>query len=174
MTLGRGVCWIAILARWLMGRICGSPGHKGAGFATSCASCTLHLAGKQLHHCTSPACHLLALPQERYERLAGEEAARLAAKRAAKEAEVYGSLAFKPQLNPRSLALAPVGSGGVEALASADRQRRKLEELVAEEEARQRAECTFQVGVEMGCVSHVPPRLCGRQARVGLQVRSFG
>ncbi|KAI7837508.1 hypothetical protein COHA_008644 [Chlorella ohadii] len=87
---------------------------------------------------------VLESEQERYERLAGEEAARLAAKRAAKEAEVYGSLAFKPQLNPRSLALAPAGSGGVEALASADRQRRKLEELVAEEEARQRAECTFQ------------------------------
>lgn len=98
---------------------------------------------------------MLCLPQERYERLAGEEAARLAAKRAAKEAEVYGSLHFKPQLNPRSLTLAPAGSGGVEALASADRQRRKLEELRAEEEARQRAECTFQVGhaAGVGCGS---------------------
>ncbi|PRW56897.1 hypothetical protein C2E21_4317 [Chlorella sorokiniana] len=87
---------------------------------------------------------VLESEQERYERLAGEEAARLAAKRAAKEAEVYGSMDFKPQLNPRSLALAPAGSGGVQALASADRQRAKLEELRAEEEARQRAECTFQ------------------------------
>ena len=91
-------------------------------------------------------CPTFPHPQERYERLAGEEAARLAAKRAAKEAEVYGSLDFKPQLNPRSLALAPAGSGGVGALASGDRQRRKLAELRAEEEARQRAECTFQVG----------------------------
>lgn len=68
---------------------------------------------------------------------------------------MYGSLHFKPQLNPRSLTLAPAGSGGVEALASADRQRRKLEELRAEEEARQRAECTFQVGhaAGVGCGS---------------------
>lgn len=105
------------------------------------------------------ACH-----QERYERLAGEEAARLAAKRAAKEAEVYGSLDFKPQLNPRSLALAPAGSGGVEALASAGRQRQKLEELRAEEEARQRAECTFQVGgdaVFASCSEMCPAGMCG-------------
>lgn len=90
---------------------------------------------------------VLETEQQRYERLAGEEAARLAAKRAAKEAEVYGGMEFKPQLNRRSLALAPAGSGGVQALAGpvADRQRARLEELRREEEARRRAECTFQV-----------------------------
>lgn len=86
--------------------------------------------------------------QERYDRLAREEAARRAARRAAKEAEVYGGLDFRPQLNPRSLAMAPAGSGGVQALASAEKRRRGLEELRREEEARRRAECTFQVGTK--------------------------
>lgn len=86
-------------------------------------------------------------PQERYERLAHEEAERQAARRAAKEAEVYAGLAFKPQLNPRSRALAPGGSGGVEGLAAEGaRQRERLEALRREEEERRRAECTFQVG----------------------------
>ena len=44
----------------------------------------------------------------RCERMALEEAARLEARRAAKEAEVYGGLDFKPQLNPRSLRMAKV------------------------------------------------------------------
>ncbi|EFN55803.1 hypothetical protein CHLNCDRAFT_52023 [Chlorella variabilis] len=82
---------------------------------------------------------------ERYERMAGEEAARMAARRAAKEAEVYGGMQFRPQLNPRSVALAPTGSGGVHGLASvADRQRQRLAELRQEEEERQRSQCTFQ------------------------------
>ncbi|KAL4451782.1 hypothetical protein ABPG75_007444 [Micractinium tetrahymenae] len=92
----------------------------------------------------SRAGNLLESPQERYERLALEEAARRTARRAAKEAEVYGSLEFRPQLNPRSLAMAPGGSGGVEALASAEKKRRKLEELRRAEEERRRAECTFR------------------------------
>lgn len=89
---------------------------------------------------------MLLVLQERYNRLAGEEATRQAARRAAKEAQVYASLDFKPQLNPRSLSIAPGGSGGVEALASAEKRQRRLEELRQAEEARQRSECTFQVG----------------------------
>ena len=50
------------------------------------------------------------------------------------------------QINQRSRALAPAGSGGVEALASADKRRAKLEQLQREEEERRLAECTFQVG----------------------------
>lgn len=80
--------------------------------------------------------------------MAGEEAQRMAARRAAMEAEVYGGLDFKPQLNRRSLAMAPAGSGGVEALASGRRQRERLEELRQEEADRQRAECTFQARAE--------------------------
>lgn len=91
--------------------------------------------------------------QERYERLAHEEAARRAARRAAKEAEVYGSLDFRPQLNSRSLAMAPAGSGGVEALASAEKKQRKLEELLRGEEERRRAECTFQAGLLVAGIS---------------------
>lgn len=91
----------------------------------------------------SPTCRL---QQERYERLGCEEAERQAARRAAKQAEVYGGLAFTPQLNPRSRALAPAGSGGVDGLAAdAQRQRERLESLRREEEERRRAECTFQV-----------------------------
>ena len=57
---------------------------------------------------------------------------------------MYGGLRFQPQLNQRSLAMAPAGSRGVEALASAQKKQRRLAELQREEEARQRAECTFQ------------------------------
>lgn len=107
--------------------------------------------------------------QERYERLAREEAARQAARRAAKEAEIYGGMDFKPQLNPRSLALAPAGSGGVEALASADKRQRKLEELQRAEEERRRAECTFQVGGQgqtcVGCWAENRSRAGCRSAR---------
>jgi len=100
--------------------------------------------------------------------LAREEAARLAAKRAAKEAEVYGSLDFKPQLNPRSLAMAPTGSGGVEALAAAEKKQAKLEELRRQEEERRRAQCTFQVcaGWAVGGVHGVPRVDWGRWLRL--------
>ena len=87
------------------------------------------------------------LVQERYERLGADEAERQAARRAAKEAEVYGSLSFQPQLNQRSLAMAPARSGGIEALASAEKKQRRLGELQRVEEARQRAECTFQASL---------------------------
>lgn len=88
--------------------------------------------------------NLLENERERYERMAGEEGDRLAAKRAAKEAEVYGGMDFRPQLNRRSLAMAPAGSGGLDALASADKRQRKLEELRRVAEEQRRAECTFQ------------------------------
>ena len=95
---------------------------------------------------------MLAHVQERIERLAGREAAQLAARRAAKEAEVYASLDFAPQLNPRSRALAPGGSGGVAGLAGpvAERQRARLEELRREAEEQRRAECTFQASGALG------------------------
>lgn len=51
---------------------------------------------------------LLETEEERYERMAGEEAARLEARRAAKEQEIYGGMDFKPHLNPRSLRMAKV------------------------------------------------------------------
>lgn len=87
--------------------------------------------------------------QERYDRLAGEEAERLAARRATLKEEVYGSMHFRPQLNPRSVAMAPSGSGGVEGLASfASKQQQRLAELSRAEEDRQRQQCTFQVSCQ--------------------------
>ena len=95
----------------------------------------------------SRAGNLAESEAERCERMAGREAARIGARRAAKEAELYGELRFAPQLNPRSTALAPAGSGGLQGLAdAADRQRQRLSDLRQAEEQRQRAECTFQVG----------------------------
>ncbi len=97
--------------------------------------------------------------QERYHRLAGAETERRAARRAALKAEVYGSLQFKPHLNPRSEALAPCGSGGVEGLASvAIKQQQRLAELSRAQEERQRQQCTFKVScVEAG------PAVAGHQ-----------
>lgn len=85
--------------------------------------------------------------QERYHRMGGGvESAQLAARRVAQQAEVYSPMQFTPQLNPRSQALAPAGSGGVAALSElAEKQRQKLAELREAEEERQRSLCTFQV-----------------------------
>jgi hypothetical protein len=125
-------------------------------FAAGCSrACMTHLDVTASQHESAWLLTLVAHPvmvlyclycfvQERYERLGADEAERQAARRAAREAEVYGGLRFQPQLNQRSLAMAPAGSGGVEALANAERRQRRLADLQREEEARQRAECTFQ------------------------------
>lgn len=51
---------------------------------------------------------LLEGREERYARMSQEEVARAAQRRAAKEEEVYGELAFQPQLNQRSLVIGRV------------------------------------------------------------------
>ncbi|GAB4819424.1 hypothetical protein N2152v2_006470 [Parachlorella kessleri] len=86
--------------------------------------------------------NLLETEAERYERMALDEAARLEAKRAAKEQEIYGGMNFKPRLNPKSLRMAK--SSTVEELASTDKVARKVAQLKAEEEQRLRQECTFR------------------------------
>eukprot|EP00887_Chlorella_sp_A99_P007842 scaffold20.g7842.t1 len=91
---------------------------------------------------SAQAAHLLESSEQRCQRMGWEEAERLRARRAAKEAEVYGGMDFKPQLNQQSLLIGK--SHGVEGLASAERQRARLKELRAAEEARRLADCTFQ------------------------------
>ena len=137
--------------------------QASCGCCACCGRCAFKAEGMRAPACSvcMPQHHSSSLPsrcywslmlctvfycyvQERYERLGTDEADRQAARRAAKEAEVYGGLRFQPQLNQRSLAMAPGGSGGMEALASAERRQRRLAELQRDEEARQRAECTFQ------------------------------